>query len=124
MREMTRLVQKARATLEAAQVLFDTGYFEDCISRAYYAMFHAAQAALLNEGITPKTHSGTHSLFDEHFVKRDRLPRSVARTLRQAYDARQLADYGLETSLSRETAKQVLEDAAVFLEHVASIISS
>ena len=124
MNEVMNLLQKARVTLQAAQVLFDTGFFEDCISRAYYAVFHAAQAALLNEGITPKTHSGTHSLFDDHFVKRDRLPRNVARTLRQAYNARQLADYGLEASLSRETAEQVLKDAAIFLEHVASMISS
>jgi len=124
MKEVMILLQKARVTLQAAQVLFDTGFFEDCISRAYYAVFHAAQAALLNEGITPKTHSGTHSLFDNHFVKRNRLPRDVARTLRQAYNSRQLADYGLEASMSRETGEQVLKDAAIFVEHVASMISS
>lgn len=41
---------KATKKLQVAQKLHDTGDYEDSVSRAYYAAFHATQALLLTEG--------------------------------------------------------------------------
>ena len=38
-------LEKARQKQEAAAALLKAGFFEDAVSRAYYAAFHAAQAA-------------------------------------------------------------------------------
>jgi len=39
-------LEKAVAKLKVAEKLFRDGEYEDAISRAYYAMYHAARAAL------------------------------------------------------------------------------
>ena len=40
------LMSKARRSLAAAQLLVDNGFLDEACSRAYYAMFEAARAAL------------------------------------------------------------------------------
>ncbi len=41
---------------------------QNAVSRAYYAMMHAANAGLAVKGLQPKTHSGTQMLFNEHLA--------------------------------------------------------
>ena len=62
-------LEKARSKLRAAQVLLDAGEAEDCVSRAYYAIYHRATAALRSAGEAPKTHRGTQTRFWLRFVR-------------------------------------------------------
>ena len=39
-------VNKAEALIKTAQFLFESGYYNDCVSRAYYAVYHAIIAIL------------------------------------------------------------------------------
>ena len=43
---------KAQRALSAARLLLDNSEIEGACNRAYYAMFDAAQAALLTSGVT------------------------------------------------------------------------
>jgi len=43
-------LEKARGKLWVARELVERGEWDDAVSRAYYAAFHSAQAALLTEG--------------------------------------------------------------------------
>jgi len=63
-----RLADRA---LEGARALLDRGEYFGAVSRAYYAIFHAARAVLYSYGITTKTHIGLVSLFGEHIIKKD-----------------------------------------------------
>jgi len=60
---------RAEKALHSARLLAENGELEDAVSRAYYAMFHAARALLFSKGEKPKTHRGTISLFGEKIVK-------------------------------------------------------
>jgi len=42
---------RAKKALFAAKTLIEKGLFEDCVSRAYYAVLHAAKAALFLVGV-------------------------------------------------------------------------
>lgn len=44
--EVASLQARARRTVAEAQHLFENDFYEGSISRAYYAMFHAAEEAL------------------------------------------------------------------------------
>jgi len=44
------LLEKSRSKLNAAHVLYRDGLYDDSVSRAYYAVFHALTAALLSKG--------------------------------------------------------------------------
>jgi len=53
--EISLLLTGARERLGAAGCLYDRGYLEDAVNRAYYAMFFATKAALLKKNIITKT---------------------------------------------------------------------
>ena len=56
-------LEKAEKKLEVAKKLFDSADYEDSVSRAYYAVFHASQALLLTEGEKAETHEAKESGF-------------------------------------------------------------
>ena len=62
-------IQKAEGKLGVARRLFASGDYEDAVSRAYYAVYHATQALLLTEGQRAETHRGVITLFGLLFVK-------------------------------------------------------
>ncbi len=49
-------LEKGRGKLRVARDLVQRGEWDDAVSRAYYAAFHAARAALLTEGQRGETH--------------------------------------------------------------------
>ena len=55
--------------LSAAEGLKQMRFYEDAISRAYYGMYHAAQALLIAYGKRALGHAGTISAFNHHSCK-------------------------------------------------------
>ena len=53
---------------------------QNAVSRAYYAMMHAANAALAVKGLQAKTHKGTQTLFNEHLVQPGKVTNSAGET--------------------------------------------
>src|SRR5436309_1241490 len=86
---------KANEKMAVSQRLLFQGDFEDSISRAYYAAFYAAQALLLSEGLSSKSHTGLVSLFGLHFIKPGRIDKKYGRFLSNLLEDRQQSDYSL-----------------------------
>lgn len=53
----------AAEALREASALLDLGLSRGAVSRLYYAVFHAARAALVSCGLHAKTHSGQLTRF-------------------------------------------------------------
>ena len=77
-------MEKARAKLRVARDLVERGEWDDRVSRAYYAAFHAAQAAVLCEGERADTHQGVLTLFGLLLVKTGKIDRKWGRALAEA----------------------------------------
>src|SRR5438552_11027387 len=88
-----KLLRKAEVTLRAASELYAKGFFEDSASRSYYAMFHAARAALTKVGVTTRTHEGTVSEFGRRLVLEGVFPRDFGRALAEAKAAWETYEY-------------------------------
>ena len=120
---MTGPLDQARRALDAARLLARGGFPSEAVSRAYYAMFYAARAAVNAEGSEPKTHSGVASEFGRLFVLTGRVPRPTAKLLRQFAGERAEADYeGLE--LTDDEAQDALDAAAQFLREVGRALGA
>lgn len=77
-------LDQAEEEFNAANLLFDKGFYREAISRAYYSMFHAAQALLIIKKVYPKSHKGVIQKFGEEFVKPGLLERKMGYILSQA----------------------------------------
>ena len=97
-------LQKARSKLKAAEVLFQQELFDDTVSRAYYAAFHAAQAVLMSEGQKAETHKGVVTLFGLFFIKTGKFPKKMGRFLTNLKDDRETGDYEALSWIDEETA--------------------
>lgn len=60
----------AAETLGAAEYLLKGGYYNDAVSRAYYAMFYASRALLAVRNLHPKGHKGLVLQFGLELVKK------------------------------------------------------
>ena len=84
------------------------------ISRAYYAMFHAATAALLQQGIQRRSHQGIVAAFGQTFVKSGPVDPKFHRYLKEAFDLRKDSDYQPMVRLTDTQAQKVLDWAREF----------
>jgi len=84
----------------AAKTLLETGFYEDAVSRPYYAVLHAAKAALLTRDIAAESHAAVRRLFGKELVQPGVLEKEWALILAQTQDERALADYDVELTFS------------------------
>ena len=67
-------LEKAEITYQETLFMFENGFYQGAVSRAYYAGFYAVQATLENIQVSAKTHQGALTMFSKHFVKTKKLP--------------------------------------------------
>ena len=101
---------RSREEIAAAEVLAREGFYAQAVSRAYYAAFFAAEAALLSIGEIRSKHAGVISAFGQLVVKEGGLDERAGRLLRSLYDRRSAADYAL-SPVPPEEATRAVDDA-------------
>ena len=111
-------LQRAHETVRAAQQLVSSGFIVDAISRAYYAVLHAAQAALLQRNIRAGSHRALRALFGQHLVKTGLIEKEFAVILRKEAEDRELSDYQADVTLSAEVAAQRVREAEQFVARI------
>lgn len=116
------LLRKGRTNLQAAQLLSEQGYADIAASRAYYAMFYAAEAVLLERGFSFSSHSAVIAAFGRELVKPGILPARLHRYLIDAQDLRNLADYGIAPSATAEQISEMLSWAFEFLAEAERLL--
>jgi len=111
-------MERARFELRASESNIRSEFYAVAVSRAYYAMFYAATAALAHFNITRSKHSGIVAAFGEYLVKSGEIEPEFGRMLPGAFDARQEADYSALVALDRSVAEFRLEQARRFVDRV------
>ena len=91
---------------------------QNAVSRAYYAMMHAANAGLAVKGLQPKTHSGTQMLFNEHLVRPGHLGKQRGRDLARGQERRTSADYDVSKDVPESQAYDQCSRATAFLTEI------
>lgn len=114
---------KAREKARVARDLYAKGEWDDAISRAYYAAYHAAQAALLAEGQRADTHKGVVTLFGLLLVKTGKLDKRWGKLLSNLKDDREAGDYDALSYLDEETARRAAREAEEFVAAVDRYIA-
>ncbi|HEY9643031.1 MAG TPA: HEPN domain-containing protein [Coleofasciculaceae cyanobacterium] len=123
MSQVKQFLNLAREELETAELLLENDRYRACISRSYYAMYHATQGLLLSEGLSSRTHKGMIKLFGQHFVKTGKLSTDLARALGDVYDLRRLSDYDETFLLNREQTRSIVESARMFIREASGLLN-
>jgi uncharacterized protein (UPF0332 family) len=114
--DLSELIAKAKMSMDAAKSLLRDGFSDFSISRAYYAMFYAAEALLLSKNLSFSKHSAVISAFGKEFVKTGKISVDLQNYLLDAFDLRHKGDYGPIGSISEAKARELLKQAEEFIE--------
>lgn len=124
MKQATKsLLEKAERSLQTAKSLLQSDDMEFVASRAYYAMFYAAEAMLNERDMNFKKHSGVHSAFGKTFVKSGEIDQKYHQWLIEAFGERLISDYAFETQVTAESAKELTAHAEEFLKESRRYLS-
>ncbi len=122
--EIRQRLTKARRLIRIARGYDDEKDPEGVAHHAYYAMYHAATAVLLErQGTYPKTHSSIVGQFGLLVKGMPGEAREQGRALREGFELRLLADYDAGATGLTERARASLAAAASFVAFATSLIN-
>lgn len=117
MREIEDLTKKAGRFLRTAKLALN------CVSRCYYAMFFMAEVVLLTKGLKASSHTQRRDKsIGKHFVKTGVFKKDLGKSFNDAYDKRQVGDYGVGFTITEKEGKDVLATAKNFVYEIKSTL--
>jgi uncharacterized protein (UPF0332 family) len=116
--------REAQKLLQAAEILQQNGLAEDAISRACYALMHAAKAALLMHDVIAESHVAVRRLLGQVLVMAEGVEREWAQILARGHDQRGAADDDVDFVVDEEAADRLAQDAQRFIDRMAVYMMS
>jgi uncharacterized protein (UPF0332 family) len=107
--------ESAEVFLKESEHLLAGGFFRGTVGRAYYAMFHAATALLLHQGIERTSHRAVISAFGEFMAKPGLVDARFHKYLIEAFILRNDCDYLAPFEPEESQARTTLERAREFV---------
>jgi len=115
-KDVQKHLQSADLFLRESEHLFSGGFSNGTIGRAYYAMFHAATAALLAKDIERTSHHAIISAFGEFIAKPGLLDGKFHKYIREAFTLRNDCDYLAPFEADDSQASTTLQRAKDFVD--------
>lgn len=111
-------LRKAYISLKESEHLYNSGYFDGSVSRAYISMFHSASALLQKEGYEVFKPSALVSFFERQIVRKGLIEPKYQTLLSEAYDSYHQVEFSTDGKISSEQANEILTGAQNFLSRV------
>jgi uncharacterized protein (UPF0332 family) len=116
--EVREFLDKPQRSIEAAKLLFSDGHYDFAAGRAYYAMFYALEALMLNKGLSFSKHSALIAAFGKAFIKSGLFDSRFHRAVLHALDLRNAGDYGTVRKIAEEQVSRAIVEAGELLEEI------
>ena len=119
-------MQAAERALDKARAQLSLPLYDEAGRLAYYAMYHAAQALVVERGFKPsKTHRGLRQLFARTALAEISAVQNLVGPLTNNYRFKWLADYDTTGAIVDDaTARAALTDAVTFVAIVRGAVSA
>ena len=111
-------LQKADSHLESAKILLNSGKFEECVSMAYYGMYHTLLAVLFKCGIKSENHSASILVLKELFNEED-LAAEIGFGKKERIDKQYYTDF----KLTKLDCEDMVKRTEYFIVQIKIIIN-
>jgi uncharacterized protein len=115
---------QAEERLGAAKELIRLGFYNDAISRAYYAMFSSITLLFYVKGRSFSKHKGLITAFHKDFVKTGVFPEHFGKDVSDAFRKRQESDYNASVSYGKNEATEGIRSAEQLLSRIIEYIDT
>jgi uncharacterized protein len=108
----------AEESIADARRSSDAGSWRGAMNRAYYAMFHAANALAIANGVVCSKHTHLIGYFQKEFAKPQILDRCHGRSFQKAFEDRSEADYQDYITFDAEQVETRIQEAEAFVQAI------
>lgn len=116
-------LSRSKDTFIDARILADKERWNTAINRLYYAAYYAVIALLLKYNLKPTTHNGAKTVFSEHFIKKEIIPKEFGKLYSQLFTWRQKGDYDDLYDFNKENVLPYFEPVQKLIEIIESKIN-
>lgn len=113
---------RAREALDDARLLAKAERWTACVNRLYYACFYAVSALLVQRGLSSSKHTGVRSLFNQHYIKTNLIPKELAQIYNDLFERRQEGDYLDFVSFEEAQVCPWIAQVETFVLHIESLL--
>lgn len=117
-------IARARETLVEADLMAQTGHWNACVNRLYYACFYAVTALLLQHGLSASRHSGVRSLLNRHFVRTGAIATELGLLYGDLFEGRQQGDYHDLVRFEEQQVRPWISQAQHFVARIEDLLQS
>lgn len=110
---------KALKFLTDAEELARLEMWNVVANMAYYALYHAVMAMMVNDGFSPKTHSGLITEFGREYVITGKIDPKYSKVLSQMRSIRENCDY----DVFYYTCKEEMEPVLIIVRELIELIN-
>ena len=117
-------LENAKTTFVEVPIHLENKFYKTAVNRLYYACYYAATALLVNDGHEAHTHSGVKTLLALHYVKENRIEKSLGKMYGQLFNMRQESDYEDWINPDESDVKSFIEPVEQFIHAIEKLISA
>jgi len=115
-------IARARETLVEADLMAQTGHWNACVNRLYYACFYAVTALLLQHDLSASRHSGVRSLLNRHFVRTGAIATELGLLYGDLFEGRQQGDYHDLVRFEEQQVRPWISQAQRFVARIEVLL--
>ncbi|HKK65501.1 MAG TPA: HEPN domain-containing protein [Clostridia bacterium] len=119
-----KIKHQAEERLGAAKELLRLGFYNDAISRAYYAVFSSLTLLFYVKGRSFSKHKGLITAFHKDFVKTGLFPEHFGKEVSEVFRKRQESDYNASVSYGKNDATEGIRSAEQLLSRIIEYIDT
>lgn len=116
-------MDKAFRNLSIARENFHLGFYDEAVTKCYYAVITTMRAFLALMHLDSQQHDGVIKLFHQHFIKEKMFPREFTKIITELKEIREDADYGDYVTIFEEDAQEEIEHAEQFLRTADAVLA-
>jgi uncharacterized protein (UPF0332 family) len=116
-------LEKAVNMLSQIPNLQQLGYWDNIANRLYYAVFHAVNALLINDGHPVNTHRGVIALFGNYYIRTGIFSSEDGRLYSDLQTIRNNSDYNCSYDASEKEIEPMIEPAKKFIGRITEYLN-
>ena len=116
--------EKALSTIDKVKEYQMLSHWDTVANRLYYALFHAVNALLINDGHIVNTHRGVISVFGNNYIRTGIFPSKAGRLYSDLQTIRNNSDYNCSFNATEEEINPLVEPTRQLIEEIGKYIAS
>lgn len=116
-------IVKSNHSLRAASLLMENAFYNEAISRLYYACFYLVKAYLCEHSLEAKTHEEIRDLMRIHLVQTKAITENDVIFYSNIFEIRHSVDYGYFIDFDKKIAQVLFTETEIFIINIKELIS-